>query len=81
MLRRELSGFLAGRSIGRLVDDVVITCDEIQGLMRELLYTESPPAGTTRLTAWAREHATTLGTWCASELSRRHNRQQTYERL
>jgi uncharacterized protein YbjT (DUF2867 family) len=74
-------GYFAGRLIGRLVDDVVITRDEIDGLMCELLFTESPPAGTTRLTAWARDHAATLGTRYASELARRLNREEAYERL
>jgi NADH dehydrogenase len=74
-------GYLAGRLIGRLVDDVVITRDEIDGLMGELLCTESPPAGTIKLTAWAREHAATLGTRYASELARRRNREDAYERI
>jgi hypothetical protein len=74
-------GYLAGRLIGKLVDDVVITREEIDGLMRQLLYTGSPPTGTTKLTAWAREHAATLGTRYASELARRRNRQEAYEKL
>jgi len=48
-----------------------LTPEEIQGLMAELLYTDSPPAGTTKLTDWARDHAETLGRRYASELARR----------
>ena len=64
-------GTLAGTLLGVLVQDVVLTPEEIQGLMAELLYTDSPPAGTTKLTDWARDHAETLGCRYASELARR----------
>jgi uncharacterized protein YbjT (DUF2867 family) len=74
-------GYLAGQLIGRLVGDVLITRDEIDGLMQDLLYTPSPPAGTTRLTEWARAHASTLGQHYASELARRRNRGEAYEKL
>jgi hypothetical protein len=49
--------------------------------MRELLYAESPPAGTTKPTAWASEHAVTLGKRYANELARRRNQQAAYEKL
>ena len=74
-------GYLAGLLIGKLVGDVLITRDEIDGLMQDLLYTPSPPAGTTRLTDWAKAHADTLGQRYASELARRRNRREAYERL
>jgi uncharacterized protein YbjT (DUF2867 family) len=72
---------LAGLAIGRLVGDVMITREEIKGLMAGLLCVDSPPAGETRLTHWAREHADRLGTRYASELARRRNRTQSYEDL
>ncbi len=74
-------GYLAGLLIGRLVGYVLITRDEIDGLRQDLLYTPSPPAGTTRLTEWARAHADALGRRYASELARRRNRREAYERL
>jgi NADH dehydrogenase len=74
-------GYLAGCLLGRLVGDVVITRDEIDGLMQDLLCTASPPAGETKLTDWARQHAATLGAKYVSELSRRRNRQLAYEQL
>jgi NADH dehydrogenase len=59
------------RMLGRLVGDVMLTHDEIRGLMEELLYVEAAPAGATALTAWAREHREELGRRYASELARR----------
>ncbi|NIM51344.1 MAG: NAD-dependent epimerase/dehydratase family protein [Gemmatimonadales bacterium] len=64
-------GHLTGRLMGLIVGDAVITRDEIRGLMAELLYVDAPPAGTTKLTDWAREHAASLGASYASELARR----------
>ena len=74
-------GYLVGWIIGKLMGDVMVTRKEIEGLMQGLLYTASPPAGTTRLTDWARAHAATLGVQYASELARRRNRQLAYETL
>jgi uncharacterized protein YbjT (DUF2867 family) len=71
-------GYWAGWLIGRLMGDVLITHDEITGLMQDLLFTHSSPTGKTALTAWAREHATELGQHYASELRRRLDRQAPY---
>jgi len=73
-------GLLAGRVLGTLLRDVVITREEIGGLMAGLLCTDSPPAGKTRLTDWARANARSLGKSYASELSRRRNRSTGYAR-
>jgi len=64
-------GHAAGWLLGRALGDVTITRDEIDGLMAGLLYVDVPPAGTTRLTDWAKAHANTLGIRYASELARR----------
>ncbi len=64
-------GYRAGKLIGKIMGDVTITRPEIEGLMADLLYVESPPAGRTRLTDWARAHAATLGKTYANELARR----------
>jgi uncharacterized protein YbjT (DUF2867 family) len=74
-------GYAVGALLGKLVGDVMITRDEVQGLMADLLVTTSPPAGSTRLTDWARKHADTLGKHYASELARRNNRQAAYDKL
>ncbi len=64
-------GYMVASAIGRMVGDVVVTRDEIAGLMGNKLYVNGPPAGTTKLTDWAAEHAGSLGRSYASELSRR----------
>ena len=74
-------GYMVGAVLGKLTGDVVITREEIEGLMADLLVTASPPAGNTRLTDWARQHADTLGKHYASELARRKNRQAAYSQL
>jgi len=71
-------GYWVGRLLGGMMGDVTITREEIRGLMDGLLYTSSPPAGTTRLTEWARAHASTLGVRYASELGRRRDRERAY---
>jgi hypothetical protein len=74
-------GYAVGTVLGKLLGDVMITRDEVEGLMADLLVTSSPPAGPTRLTDWAQQHADTLGKHYASELARRKNRQAAYEQL
>ena len=73
--------YLAVAVLDRLLHDQLITRDEIAGLMGELLYTSSPPTGTTKLTSWAAKHAPTLGRRYASELARRRNRTTAYAQL
>jgi NADH dehydrogenase len=67
-------GYSIGWFLGKIVNDVMITKDEIEGLMADLLYVDSPPAGLTRLTEWARKHADTLGYRYTSEMARRRDR-------
>lgn len=71
-------GYLAGRIVGALFDDVVVTRDEIQGLCANRLYVDAAPAGTTKLTDWARANVDILGRKYASELARRRDRNQAY---
>lgn len=66
--------------LGRLLGDVIVTRAEVRGLMAGLLCVDAPAAGTTKLSDWAREHADTLGVRYASELARRCNRVEAYER-
>jgi NADH dehydrogenase len=72
-------GYAVGSLVGRMVDDVIITREEIEGLMADLLYVDSPPAGDTRLTEWAARHKETLGSHYTSELARRRDRQVAYQ--
>jgi NADH dehydrogenase len=65
-------GRLAGRALGLLVRDVVITRAEIDGLMADLLVSSGPPTCPTRFSAWVADHAATLGRRYASELGRHY---------
>jgi NADH dehydrogenase len=71
-------GYCAAGLIGWWMRDVLLTRDEIDGLMRGLLCTASPPAGKTKLTDWARQNAESLGRAYSSELARRRNRTAAY---
>jgi NADH dehydrogenase len=73
--------YLCSRIMGGLVGDVIITHDEIKGLMGDLLCTDSAPTGQTRLTEWAAQNAEVLGIKYSSELRRRSNRLESYEKL
>lgn len=66
-------GYFVGRLVGKTVGDITITRDEIDGLMAELLYTDSPPAGKTKLSDWIERNSSTLGMRYTSELARRKN--------
>jgi NADH dehydrogenase len=74
-------GYAVAWAIGKFVGDVIVTREEIAGLMQDLLVTDSPPTGQTRLTDWTHEHAATLGVKYASELARRRDRSRAYETL
>lgn len=52
--------------------DVMLTRDEIRGLMEDRLHVEgASPAGSIRLSAWAEKHAGELGKTYACEMARR----------
>jgi len=59
--------------LGLLVGDVVLTADELRGLMDELVTTDGPATGSIALTDWLQEEGGQLGRGYASEL-RRHFR-------
>ena len=60
------------RLIGYAVKDVVITKDEIQGLMSNLLVSESSPTGQTRLSGWLEQNADRVGASYISDLQRHY---------
>jgi len=62
---------LLARLIGRLVGDIVITKDEIDGLMFNLLISEGPPTGHTCLSDWLKQNGNSVGAKYFSDL-RRH---------
>ena len=71
-------GYLACRILGWFVHDVIITREEIRGLMENRLYVDAPPLGATKLTDWITQHRDTLGCRYTSELSRRVDRSSAY---
>lgn len=68
-VRPGLALFLSGLA-GFLVRDVVLTRDEVAGLMANLLLSNKPPNGKTPLSGWLRENAERVGRRYASELNR-----------
>ena len=74
-------GYWIARLLGWIVGDVILTREEIEGLMTELLYTESSPVGTTCLTEWIRQNRDQIGRKYSHELKRRTNRQKSYSDL
>lgn len=61
-----------------LLGDVLLTRDEIRGLMAEMLFVDSAPAGKTSISDWVWSHADTLGKTYRSELKRRRDRISPY---
>lgn len=65
------AGLAMSRLVGLVTHDVLVTREEIGGLMAGLLRVGSKPLGVVKLTDWARENRETLGMCYASELARR----------
>lgn len=71
-------GYWGCRFLGAMVGDVVITREEIQGLMENRLCVDTPPTGRTKLTDWIRDHRDTLGRHYTNEIARRKDRVSSY---
>jgi NADH dehydrogenase len=74
-----LLGYWSCRLVGALVRDVVITREEIRGLMEDRLCVEAAPLGTTRLSDWVAQNKNTLGRHYTSEMLRRVDRTSGYK--
>jgi uncharacterized protein YbjT (DUF2867 family) len=61
---------LAGDAVGLLMRDVMLTRQELQGLMEGLLVSHEEPRGKRRVDDWLLKSANTLGRRYASELDR-----------
>lgn len=61
---------VASGILGAMLKDVVLTADEIKGLMADLLVSHRPPTASTSLDRWIKSHAQTIGSSYASELAR-----------
>lgn len=62
------------RLVGWWVGDVLLTREEVAGLMAGLLVTDSPATGETRFSDWVRQNADALGVVYAHELKRHYRR-------
>ena len=60
----------AARALGLLVRDVVLTPEEIKGLMAGLLVSHDPPLGQIAFSAWLDEHRSSMGRAYANKLDR-----------
>jgi uncharacterized protein YbjT (DUF2867 family) len=56
--------------LSRFVGDVILTQAEIDGLMADLLVSDNPPTGRTRLSDWLEQNRETVGTKYHSEVAR-----------
>lgn len=63
---------LASSFLSLMVKDVVLTDEEIQGLMADLLVSDTAPTGTTSLRDWIAQHSSEVGRSYASELERHY---------
>jgi NADH dehydrogenase len=66
------AGLAINSVLGRLIGDVIVTADELEGLSRSLLVSDSEAGGTDRITDWLREEAASLGRSYTSELRRNY---------
>ncbi|MEW6448740.1 MAG: NAD(P)H-binding protein [Bacillota bacterium] len=64
--------FALARVVGCLIGDVMITRDELKGLMMGLLVSGGPVTGRVRLSDWLAGNAGCVGTTYASELGRHY---------
>jgi NADH dehydrogenase len=60
----------AARALGVIVRDVVLTPDEIRGLMQGLLVSHDAPLGTIAFSQWLEQHRASVGRYYANELHR-----------
>ncbi len=72
--------YLSTLVTGWFVRDTILTWEEYQGLMSELLAPEGPSSGTTRLSKWLAENRDRLGMRYASEVARHFARVRTSEK-
>jgi uncharacterized protein YbjT (DUF2867 family) len=63
-------GIALGRVIGLATGDVVLTTDELRGLMDSLLTSTQPPNGATRFSQWLEANKDRIGASYTSELGR-----------
>jgi NADH dehydrogenase len=72
-------GLWISKIVGLIKGDKLITRQEIKGLKADLLYSDGPPAGKTKLTDWLKQNKDTIGKNYANELKRRLDRTVAYK--
>jgi hypothetical protein len=65
-----LLGISLGKLIGLAVRDVILTKDELDGLMANMLTSEQEPNARTKFYDWLNDNGNNIGTSYASELDR-----------
>jgi nucleoside-diphosphate-sugar epimerase len=63
-------GIFCGRILGAFLRDVLLTRNELRGLMGEMLTSEQAPNGTTRFSSWLEKNNATVGSSYSSEIAR-----------
>jgi NADH dehydrogenase len=63
-------GLLLGNILSAFLRDVILTRDELRGLMAEKLNSDQPANGSTRFSEWLHENRAALGSAYTSELER-----------
>jgi uncharacterized protein YbjT (DUF2867 family) len=63
---------LAAQSLSRFVDDVILTPEEVDGLMAGLLVSKEPPRGKTHLADWLEKNKDKVGAKYASEMKKHY---------
>jgi NADH dehydrogenase len=65
-----LMGISLGKLIGLAIRDVILTKDELDGLMANMLTSEQEPNAKTKFSEWLNDNCSKIGTTYASELDR-----------
>lgn len=63
-------GILCGQVLGLFLRDVLLTRNELEGLMSELLTSQQPPNAPTRFSDWLEENKSSAGRHYSSEVAR-----------
>src|SRR5215208_6442953 len=64
---------LAAQFLSLFVGDVILTPEEVEGLMANLLVSKQPPLGKTAFKDWLEANKSTVGTKYASEIARHYS--------
>lgn len=70
--------YLIGTIASLFTKDVIVTKEEIKGLMAGTLVVDSPATGKAKFIDWCKNHADSIGKKYTSELARRRDRINTY---